>query len=1036
LENIKSGSPIVKTPSKSEENLIEANLYKEDKSTPGKESKESYRTMLEGTERQETERTPRKSKPRTPKTQTGEIRTPDTKEKSKRRKKSRTPVKTSNEDSGKENMGYEEEEQNATETETPKPKKSPRRKGERARRRLQDGEKSPSKKKEVDDLILSVAIHRADQLKTDLQICHPMVRVHVVDIATGNYVKKSDRERNVSSYYENKNDSPVDYILPVMTQPFDFKTHKCLIPYWEEVLIFNECFSYFLSSKETDPNIIIFLEVVDFLSMTASSRQRGNSDKGWYHIAWAFLKVVGGNGSINTDKKVRLQLFYPCKATFRAKPPDHLEIFHWWNQSRRVSYPSTLYVTLKGVVPPKKLEPALRSMYAIQQEKGKVTFEELTNDAERRAYGVRDNTGSDDQAPNWTKLPGQINRIPNKQMLSLRSGKKGCFVVKFSHNGRQIPSGHCRGQLFGHFSIIYNLSWSPDDKELISSSSDGTVRTWDIHSMMTSFIKVFPHPCFVYSAEYHPISSSVIVTGGYDRLIRVWTSTCEGINGQLLRELDGHTGFINCVCFSRKECVKSWAMMKQIKEEELQGNVINSLMLHPSGLKLLVHTRNSALCMLDLRSSTVVTRYLGASNFKEHIHSALSACGGFVFSGSEDGVAYVWNAETGDLVSVYTSLTYENAVSDIDFHPMDHMIVFCSFGNSQPILVYKYDSKVAKTEAKRMLAPTTPVKGVTPVTMATDEDEQSRHLGDVTGDVMRMQRVKNKLESVMDTPGSAPRLLDTAILQTPADASHPFQTPTPYQTGQTSLGSPYTSRGVHTIPENAALRAFYQGMGTHDSASTWGSDFTPTAYPTPGQVSEFPVSPHSQQHLGASGRFRSWQLNTQSPVSPVTSPGSPMFRQTLGNILSSQHMSQLYQKPTFSFTAASTINEHPNQPRKRYLYHDNESWWMGELANGSQGYFPSNYVMEQDEMVSDNELQETSEPTVTQHRTKAKTKMTAVTSKTGELRIISGAEDSSDPELTATLGARQRRRQRKSGTPEKTLNDKRTTRKSPKKPSS
>jgi len=48
-----------------------------------------------------------------------------------------------------------------------------------------------------------------------------------------------------------------------------------------------------------------------------------------------------------------------------------------------------------------------------------------------------------------------------------------------------------------------------------------------------------------------------------------------------------------------------------------------------------------------------------------------------------------------------------------------------------------------------MLAPTTPVKGVTPVTMATDEDEQSRHLGDVTGDVMRMQRVKNKLESVM-----------------------------------------------------------------------------------------------------------------------------------------------------------------------------------------------------------------------------------------------------------------------------------------------
>ena len=31
------------------------------------------------------------------------------------------------------------------------------------------------------------------------------------------------------------------------------------------------------------------------------------------------------------------------------------------------------------------------------------------------------------------------------------------------------------------------------------------------------------------------------------------------------------------------------------------------------------------------------------------------------------------------------------------------------------------------------------------------------------------------------------------------------------------------------------------------------------------------------------------------------------------------------------------------------LYKDNENWWMGELADGRQGYFPSNYVMEQGE---------------------------------------------------------------------------------------
>lgn len=78
-----------------------------------------------------------------------------------------------------------------------------------------------------------------------------------------------------------------------------------------------------------------------------------------------------------------------------------------------------------------------------------------------------------------------------------------------------------------------------------------------------------------------------------------------------------------------------------------QGNVINSLSLHPNGRKLLVHVRNSVLCMLDLRSYTIMQRYLGASNFKEHIRSTLSACGCFVIAGSEDGYAYVWNTETG-----------------------------------------------------------------------------------------------------------------------------------------------------------------------------------------------------------------------------------------------------------------------------------------------------------------------------------------------------------------------------------------------------
>lgn len=69
--------------------------------------------------------------------------------------------------------------------------------------------------------------------------------------------------------------------------------------------------------------------------------------------------------------------------------------------------------------------------------------------------------------------------LPISAMLHTSTQHARCYPTlldlrrKFSF---QIPSGNCRGELLGHFSIIYDLCWSADDSELISSSSDGTVR--------------------------------------------------------------------------------------------------------------------------------------------------------------------------------------------------------------------------------------------------------------------------------------------------------------------------------------------------------------------------------------------------------------------------------------------------------------------------------------------------------------------------------------------------------------------------------
>lgn len=66
--------------------------------------------------------------------------------------------------------------------------------------------------------------------------------------------------RHVSSFYEKEN---VDHILPIMTQPFDFKKNKSIIPEWQEQIIFNERFGYFVEQNDESPRVLLFFEVRD-----------------------------------------------------------------------------------------------------------------------------------------------------------------------------------------------------------------------------------------------------------------------------------------------------------------------------------------------------------------------------------------------------------------------------------------------------------------------------------------------------------------------------------------------------------------------------------------------------------------------------------------------------------------------------------------------------------------------------------------------------------------------------------------------------
>uniref|UniRef100_F6YJE7 SH3 domain-containing protein n=1 Tax=Ciona intestinalis TaxID=7719 RepID=F6YJE7_CIOIN len=589
-----------------------------------------------------------------------------------------------------------------------------------------------------DGLVLGVTVHHSDHLRADLKyMAHPVVRVSIVDGSNGAYLKKSNSSRRVTSFYESDS---VTSVLPIMTQPFDFRANQSVLPRWEETLIFNESFSSLVASRSVKASSpILFFVIRDFVSMSKANnvrKHRDDVDKGWHNVAWAFLKLVGSNGKPNTGRRVRLQLFHPPRNISAISMDAQSEpAFSWWLNHKRAAYPSTIYVTLKSVTGSSKMDPVPRSMFAMQPECGAQTYKQMHNSLQ-----FADGTNNEDQQlePKWSRLPGQTCKIPNTVSLKLWAGTDGAFSIRFSKSGTRIavackhgpiypillysiPGGEEMGALVGHQQLVYDIQWSNDSSKLVSASADGTAQVWDLNDKSKS-THTLVHPSYVYTSSFHPTAQYIVATGGYDCVIRVWSIASS--TTQMLQELDGHKSLINSLVFDhsgltlysadsagvvvawnchshekpRKKTKIDWSIKTKYEERELSGVCINCIQVHPRNNKLLLHCRDSTIRMLDVRIHTLV-KYSGSSNLRQLIRSDLTSCGSFVISGSEDGSAYVWNAESGDQVATFNELQFSRSVRDVTFHPHDHIVAFSCFGQNMPVLVYKYDKQVAAAEA-------------------------------------------------------------------------------------------------------------------------------------------------------------------------------------------------------------------------------------------------------------------------------------------------------------------------------------------------
>lgn len=196
--------------------------------------------------------------------------------------------------------------------------------------------------------------------------------------------------------------------------------------------------------------------------------------------------------------------------------------------------------------------------------------------------------------------------------------------VGFSPDGKTVVSSSWDGTLRsweaatgkevhcfkGHQRAVMSFSISRDGNTLASISQDFTIRLWDLKTGKELRMLDAPRGAY-YDLAFSPDEKTFASCGAH---IRIW----ETKNYQVVRELEKGRGWIHCLAFS------------------------------PDGKKLVTGDGKGVMCFWDTTDWKEIRRFPA---HKERVHSlAFSPNGEFLASAGYDGVLCLRNPETGEIM--------------------------------------------------------------------------------------------------------------------------------------------------------------------------------------------------------------------------------------------------------------------------------------------------------------------------------------------------------------------------------------------------
>ena len=282
---------------------------------------------------------------------------------------------------------------------------------------------------------------------------------------------------------------------------------------------------------------------------------------------------------------------------------------------------------------------------------------------------------------------------------------------------------YCLQVLRGHTNWVFSIAYSPDERQMASTSADGTVRIWDLAT--GECLHILRHEHWVIRTIFSPDGRQLIVSG-MSATIYIWDT----ISGQLLQTLNGHADWVWSIATStdgktlisagEDRTIRVWNLTSGYCRMAFRAHQdrIWSISLAADDRHLVSGSEDRTISIWDLQQGKCVKTISGYSNWIKSI--AFVPQRGWLASCHRDGGIRLW--DWSSLTCIYTLTGHLAAVPTLAVSPDGRYLASSSLDRTLRIWDLQ-DRTCIQTIVQRRGADDTEVEGTCALVFSPDSQQ-------------------------------------------------------------------------------------------------------------------------------------------------------------------------------------------------------------------------------------------------------------------------------------------------------------------------